>query len=110
MQTIGDILEDEGLERERERRNTQRVEFDTHGMTDECPKSGEVCFEDCQACPHFQGFNAFTVYCSYEECPHIRRHCYGDESMDTCDLNSKICVLVSGDSCETWERECEEPR
>ena len=38
-----------------------------------------------------------------EECPHILRRGYKDESMDFCEMNGKVCLLVSGDTCDTWE-------
>lgn len=44
---------------------TEEVQFDTHGMTDECPRFGGRCFEECCACPYYRGYEGFVVYCNY---------------------------------------------
>ena len=44
-----------------------------------------------------------------KECPHIIRKSAGDESWDYCELTERPsgriqgCLLVGGDTCETWE-------
>jgi len=44
-----------------------------------------------------------------QECPHIKRKCYGDESVDFCEITErpsgriKPCLLRSNDECETWQ-------
>ena len=48
------------------------------------------------------------------QCPHIRRKSGGDETYDFCDLTEKMsgrihpCLLVSGDTCDTWQEIQEE--
>lgn len=39
------------------------TEFDTDGLTMDCPKLGFTSFEDCQRCERFRGSEGFTVYC-----------------------------------------------
>jgi len=41
-----------------------KVEFDTHGMTDQCPLWRNVTIDRCMKCPGYQGCRGFTVYCS----------------------------------------------
>ena len=36
-------------------------------------------------------------------CPHIIRKQAGDESIDICEINDKICLLVGDYECEIWE-------
>ena len=41
-------------------------------------------------------------------CPHIKIKSAGDESIDLCDLNDTICLLVSGDACEIQQEHLKE--
>lgn len=38
-----------------------------------------------------------------EQCPHIKRVFGGDESIDLCEINDKICLLETDMLCETWD-------
>ena len=49
------------------RKDTEKIQFDTHGMTDKCPYSDEVSFERCQQCHYYRGYDGFTVYCKYKK-------------------------------------------
>ncbi len=48
------------------------------------------------------------------QCPHIRSKSGGDETYDFCDLTEKMsgrihpCLLVSDDTCDTWQEIQEE--
>lgn len=47
----------------------------------------------------------------HNECPHVVRKSYGDESQDYCEIDDKICRLEEGLQCDTWteiQREWEE--
>ena len=44
------------------------------------------------------------------ECPEARHKRAGDEVYDICNLNDKICLLVSGDKCEYFEEYLEEDK
>jgi len=37
------------------------------------------------------------------ECPHIKRKYAGDESVDLCEINDKLCLLEEGLKCEYWD-------
>ena len=46
-----------------------RVEFDTDGLTTECPKRGFglVQFHDeCDKCRYYQAYDGFTVECGFD--------------------------------------------
>lgn len=45
----------------------RRVNFDTSGVTMDCPKSdiGLATSEDCKGCDYFAGFDGWRVICSY---------------------------------------------
>lgn len=49
------------------RRGTKEIQFDTHGMTDECPIRGNVDIEECSQCHRYRGHQGFTVYCKEGE-------------------------------------------
>lgn len=51
------------------RKGTQEVAFDTHGMTDQCPHGGCICFDECCQCPSFRGHDGFIVFCKAELSP-----------------------------------------
>ena len=36
-----------------------------------------------------------------DRCPHIIRKLAGDETYDICEINTKFCLLESGE-CDTW--------
>uniref|UniRef100_A0A6H1ZPJ6 Uncharacterized protein n=1 Tax=viral metagenome TaxID=1070528 RepID=A0A6H1ZPJ6_9ZZZZ len=42
--------------------------------------------------------------------PHIRGIQVGDEGIDLCDINDKVCLLESGDECYIWEEHKQEER
>jgi len=47
----------------------QRVQFDTHGVTTDCPLMGAglATSADCQDCVHFMEMDGFEVVCSCQE-------------------------------------------
>ena len=52
---------------ERERYQTppgQIVQFDTDGITDQCPR-GCRYWDECLVCPYYIGTEGFVVWCSY---------------------------------------------
>ena len=52
------------------------VEFDTDGLTDECPhipKKGLVHAEDCFQCPYYKGYDGFTVHCGWFNALYMRQ-------------------------------------
>lgn len=48
---------------------THKVEFDTKGITDRCPKQGFIYYDECRECPNYLGHEGFTVYCGYHRLP-----------------------------------------
>ena len=48
------------------RKGTREIEFDTHGLTDECPWFENVDFEECCRCVYYRGYAGFTVFCKYD--------------------------------------------
>ena len=52
---------------ERERYQTppgQIVQFDTDGITDQCPRGCRL-WDECLVCPYYIGTEGFVVWCSY---------------------------------------------
>ncbi len=43
-----------------------------------------------------------------ERCPEMKTIAAGDESMDFCKLDGRICALVSGDECDTYNEYLED--
>ena len=39
------------------------VEYDTDGLTDQCPIWGDMNFDDCVGCLYYRGSKEFTVFC-----------------------------------------------
>ena len=44
-----------------------KVEFDSHGVTQDCPKSSEQLSDSCLSCPFCNGSEGFVVDCCYGE-------------------------------------------
>jgi len=61
MSGIGDLE----YERRRDDRVTDGIEFDTDGITDQCPGVGIVTFDECERCLFYIGHEGFRVYCGY---------------------------------------------
>jgi len=40
-----------------------KVEYDTDGLTDQCPIWGDMNIDDCVGCLHFKSYKEFTVFC-----------------------------------------------
>ena len=40
------------------------VEYDTDGLTDQCPIWGDMNFDDCVGCLYYRGSKEFTVFCN----------------------------------------------
>ncbi len=57
---------------------------------DRCDIAGELCIE------------TRGDQCSLR-CPHIEGKQAGDESLDFCDINDKVCLLVTNNECPEWE-------
>jgi len=52
----------------------KKIQFDTHGMTDECPittmgsayqRYAGVSFDMCRHCQFYGGYREFEVYCKF---------------------------------------------
>ena len=37
-----------------------------------------------------------------DKCPEMITKRAGDESLDFCEMNGKVCLLVCSEECETW--------
>lgn len=65
MSGIGDME----YEKLQDDRITDGVEFDTDGITENCPRKEGivVIFDECERCPDYLGSKGFIVYCYAKE-------------------------------------------
>ena len=45
----------------------RKVEFDTHGTTNDCPMEINMTSDRCLTCLWYRGHKGFTVYCGFTE-------------------------------------------
>ena len=49
------------------------IQYDTDGLTDQCPIWEDMNFDDCVGCFYFRGYMGFIVFCKAYEKEKIKK-------------------------------------